>query len=306
MDVEQQREALKKLYDMNLESSEYIESGVSHKNYIVATDKGKFVLKLIAKSNLEINPEVESAYLDYLQDQDFPVNRPLKEKGEYFLDYGDFLIALFPYIKHASDQVTAENIAEVGDVVGRLNTLEIPAHLHPRSKRMNIWKQFVEEATEKGLVDDFLKVFNPLRKRIEEANLPQAIIHADIWTGNLLFDDKNHLVGIIDWESVDIQHRLFEITIVAVGCCYKDEKLDIAMYKKFIDAYDKEAQLTDLEKKMLYDYLCFTILYCVAWRYVKFNIRKLDEKLIDFYKPMFQRYYDLREYGQKTFEQNIF
>ena len=304
MEINKQKQVLKTFYNLKLIDSSEIKMGVSNMNYKIIADKGTYVLKRMNKNKKEDELKEELNYLNYLSDSKIPVVLPIKtEKGD-FIPYESFILALYPFINHKTDQVSIENIGEVGKIIGKVNKLPIN-DLKPRPSNRFIWKELVEKSADKELVEWFLKEFQPYNEKFSELDLPTSIIHGDIWTGNVLFDKDNQLICVLDWESVDIHHRLFELGIVVIGCCYINEKLDLNIFNEFLRTYSKEIQLTDLEKEMFFDYLCYVTLWGISWRYVKFNIRKIDERFYDYHLLLLERYKNLKSLDRDKFYEQI-
>lgn len=305
MHPDEQKKFLKAIYNIDLLDTSEITSGISHINYKVKTDKGVYVLKKMNRNNKQDEIHEELNYLKYMFESGIPVILPVKTEQGYFIPYGEHLMLLYEFIDHKTDQATYDNIGQYGKIVGKINSLPIASHLKPRPTRRQIWKEFVEKSDEKELVSKFLKKFMPYHEMFSNIELPTSIIHADIWSGNILSDYDDDVKCVLDWESVDIYHRLFELSIVIIGCCYVDEQLNFDMFNQFIKNYQREVELTDTEKNLLYDYLGYSILWCVAWRYVMFNMRKIDKRFYDFHIPMYERFESLESMGRKNFYEKI-
>lgn len=65
-----------------------------------------------------------------------------------------------------------------------------------------------------------------------------GIIHSDINTFNILFD-KGKIKGILDFENYNFTSRIFDIGYTIKMTCFKNNKIDFKLTKKFLKEYSK-------------------------------------------------------------------
>jgi homoserine kinase type II len=78
-------------------------------------------------------------------------------------------------------------------------------------------------------------------------NLPQGIIHADLFHDNAMFD-QGHISGIIDWYFAGRDAYALDIAIALNDWCVDaDGRLDRALVSEFVAAYQSQRPLSPIE-----------------------------------------------------------
>ena len=88
-----------------------------------------------------------------------------------------------------------------------------------------------------------------LRRQPLGLNLPQGIVHADLFRDNMMFK-RYALTGIIDFYLSCSDYLLYDLAIAVNDWCSDDEgNLDTELYAALIEAYRMERQFHDCEFK---------------------------------------------------------
>ena len=292
------REVLKKFYAIESNDISRLPHGHTNHNFLV-TAKNLYIIKALNPQYEEEMIYKEIDFLKYLKKHEFPLVMALKNnKGTHLVNYKKRFFVVYPYFEHDLNGVTFENAEDVGALYGRLHNIPVPNHLSPRPDRRMIWKELLE-SKDKAIVDFFKKEFLVLEEKISHKKLPKSIIHADAWAPNFL--TKNNSTVFLDWESVDIHHRLLDLACAARGICYEEEEFDYDLYNTFLRGYTSEVQLTQTEKDTLYEYILYYLLWATSWRYVMFEIRKERKDIYVSYTDHKKKYESLRALGKEAF-----
>ncbi len=80
------------------------------------------------------------------------------------------------------------------------------------------------------------------------ANLPQGVIHADLFKDNVLFVD-NRLSGMLDFHSACNSTLLFDIAITANDWCYESGDINPCKLAALLSGYESLRPLEQQEKQ---------------------------------------------------------
>lgn len=127
--------------------------------------------------------------------------------------------------------------------------------------------------------------------------LPQGLNHADLHGDNVLFKE-NKVSGILDFDDRFYGNILSDVgSGIAFWCI--DDKIDFEKCRFFIQAYQKERVLSQIEKEFLYEQTqMFMLVHLMYWLWDKNNWK-------DDIKP-FKVLYNLKKITKEEFMKNIF
>ena len=104
------------------------------------------------------------------------------------------------------------------------------------------------------LVSNKKYILTIYEKRVKEKDLPQGIIHADLFSDNVFFKD-NKFNGIIDFYFSCNDFYAFEIAICFNALCFDGSKdnlsFNVTKARSFINGYSQLRKLSDGEKKSI-------------------------------------------------------
>jgi homoserine kinase type II len=82
-------------------------------------------------------------------------------------------------------------------------------------------------------------------------NLPQGVIHADLFPDNVFFLDE-HVSGIIDFTFACNDMLAYDVAICLNAWCFEsDYSFNVTKARAFLGGYGRERQLTDAEQDAL-------------------------------------------------------
>lgn len=221
-----------------------VSAGIENTNYFVTTTEGEFVLTLFESTPYQHLPY----FLDlmaFLAEHGVPSAHPLADKqGRYLTALCGKPAALVRRLK-GSDvrEPGAAHCAALGKALGHMHRVGIPFSGRRDNDRGPAWR----ESTARKV----LPCLNPedaalLREelRYQKQNpckeLPQGVIHADLFRDNALFVGSE-LTGIIDFYYACNDALLYDVAVtVNDWCSDASGALDAPRLGHLLDAYVRE------------------------------------------------------------------
>ena len=239
-----------------------IQQGIENTNYLVNTDKGKYILTIYEKRVEEKDLPFFMGLMRNLFDAKFPSPEPIINKnGNYITKIFEKKAAVVSFLDGSAKKILSpDNCYEVGIQTARMH--KITKQLNVKRKNIlsiNSWREIY-----KNVEEDCIKIHPNLTKIVEKnldeiennwpKNIPSGIIHADLFPDNIFFR-SNKLTGIIDFYFSCYDFYAFEIAICINALCFEGQKeklsFNVTKAKKFIDGYSSVRLLSEEEKKSL-------------------------------------------------------
>ena len=235
-------------------SFEGIEDGINNTNYFITTTQGSFVLTLFETLSIDKLTHVVKL-LSYLAEHNFPCPSPHPDRQANVLCHlNNKPAAVFKRLSGLA--TTAPSIAQCRKIGLQLANLHrcTKNYVFPvkNSNDLNGCKTLLNKiasrlsATDRDLINDeliFQAANNP-------DNLPQGVIHADLFRDNVLFVD-NKISGILDFYDACTGPLLFDIAITSNDWCCDDGKINHEKFAALLSAYESLRPLEQLEKQYL-------------------------------------------------------
>ena len=229
-------------------SSEEIKEGIENTNYLIKTEKGKFILTLYEKRVEEKDLPFFIGLMKNLYNKKFPCPEPIINKnGNYISEISGKKAAVVSFLNGISKKkLTPSDCYEVGYKTGELHSITEHLTLKRKNKlSISSWKNIYNNVKK-----DCSKIHPNLSKTIEKnlnqiekkwpKNIPSGIIHADLFPDNIFFKDKK-VSGIIDYYFSCHDFYAFEIAICLNALCFEGQNenlsFNVTKAKKFIDGY---------------------------------------------------------------------
>ena len=239
-----------------------IQEGIENTNYLIQTDKGKFILTVYEKRVREKDLPFFMGLMKNLFDENFPCPKPIINKnGSYITEVAKKKAAVISFLDGFSKkELTPDNCHTVGVQTAKLHMITRNLKVKRENRlSVNSWRKFY-----KNVQNDCFKIYPNLAKiikiNLEEIeknwpkNIPSGIIHADLFPDNIFFKG-NKLTGIIDFYFSCYDFYAFEIAICLNALCFEGQKenlsFNVTKAKKFVDGYSSVRKLLEEEKKSL-------------------------------------------------------
>ena len=243
----------------NFKDYKGITEGVENTNYFIKTSQQDYILTIYEKRVDENDLPFFIKLLSSLSDNRFPCPKPIANKNnEKINKIKNKNAALVTFLNGQSkNKITSEECFEIG---------KITAQLHEITKKFNIsrknnlsiesWQNIFEKIVKQKIdLDETIikktKSYLNFLKDKWPKNLPQGIIHADLFPDNIFFT-KNKVSGIIDFYFACNDFFAYEIAICLNSICFDNNStFNMTKAKNLIDGYSSIRALGEDEKKYL-------------------------------------------------------
>lgn len=276
-----------KEYDLVVYSFEGIPEGILNSNYLLNTDRGRFILRVL-EGNRSFESEKEE--LDFLLELNkiIPCTIPCETKfGETLIRYNNKLMSLFYYIDGEKiEEITTDYLKEIGILLGKLHKFSENKVISRKTridenyyfKKLNLSSVNIPKAD----IDEISKLYNKLSK-IDFTSLPKGIIHNDIFPDNVFVKDGK-IVGILDFNDATTAPFIFDIGIV-INFWIRIKRFDSIQEREcikiFLDAYESIRKLTSKERELLDMGILKMALAFILVRIDRLIVRKEENALIE-------------------------
>lgn len=229
-----------------------IASGITNTNYFVTTTTGRYVLTLFEKNSVDELPY----FLDlmgHLAEHEIPCPAPIKmHDGKTLSILNGKPAALVSCLRGKSLELpSTKHCTEIGLVLARMHLAGTSFDLDMRNPRGAEWRSQTAAAVLPMMNEDmraFLQVELKQQAEFVFGDLPQGVIHADLFRDNVLFDG-GELGGLIDFYYACNDALLYDLAIAVNDWCFEsDGCLDTARMDALLNAYQSVRVLTDAEK----------------------------------------------------------
>jgi homoserine kinase type II len=245
-----------------LKSFKGIQEGIENTNYYLLVEEKKYILTIYEK---RVNPEdlpFFSELMTGLDNKNYKCPVPIiNNKNVTISDYKGKKLMIVSFLEGKAKQIlTPNDCKQVGIEVARMHEIT-KAFKIKRSNNLSVksWRNLFN-----SIKDQCTKINKDLPKLIEtnlndvEKNwpkgLPSGIIHADLFSDNIFFQNEK-FSGIIDFYFSCNDFYSFEIAICFNALCFDGQKnnlsFNVTKAKKFIDGYSAIRKLSNEEKKSI-------------------------------------------------------
>jgi len=245
-----------------LKSFKGIKEGIENTNYYLLVEKKKYILTIYEK---RVNPEdlpFFSELMTGLNNKDYKCPVPIiNNKNKTILEYKGKKLMIVSFLEGKSKQVlTPNDCKQVGVQVARMHQITKDFKIN-RNNNLSVksWRSIFN-----SIKDQCAKINKDLPKLIETnlidveknwpKNLPSGIIHADLFSDNIFFQNEK-FSGIIDFYFSCNDFYSFEIAICFNALCFDGQKnnlsFNVTKAKNFIDGYSTIRKLLDEEKESI-------------------------------------------------------
>ena len=242
-----------------LNSFKGIQEGIENTNYFLLVDNKKYILTIYEKRVKSEDLPFFSELMTSLNKANVRCPIPIVNKQKKSItDYNGKKLMIVTYLEGRAKKIlTPQNCKSVGIEVAKMH--EITKNFKIKRKNnlsINSWRKLFSSVKK-----ECSKIHQDLPKLIEsnlndvEKNwphdLPKGIIHADLFSDNIFFNN-NEFSGLIDFYFSCEDFYAFEIAICFNALCFdgvpKNLSFNVTKAKNFIDGYNSIRKLTDDEK----------------------------------------------------------
>mgnify|MGYP001207205892 CR=1 FL=1 len=237
-----------------------IEEGIENTNYIIVVDNTKYILTIFEKRVKEQDLPFFCELVLNLNKLGFKCPRPLiNSKNSPISDFKNKKLTILTFIDGKSKNfLDPEDCKLIGIEAARLHKFTSKIKIK-RKNALSVmsWRKMFENIKENcsRIHKDLPKLIESNLVDIEKnwpVDLPEGIIHADLFSDNIIFKN-NKVNGIIDFTFSCNDFYAFEIAICFNALCFEGLKnnlsFNVTKAKNFVDGYKSVRDLSDSEKE---------------------------------------------------------
>ncbi|MEO0726487.1 MAG: phosphotransferase [Bacteroidota bacterium] len=252
--------------------SSILEGGSQNTNYLLQTDKGKFVLSIIEQRRRK---EVKNLVrlLRHLRKHNFVTSKVVAStSGKYVTKYVGKPIIIKKFIKGEIIQDFPPLLMErLGATLARLHKVPSPAYLPENLDfGMEHFSQVASYAPGSAFhhwLQEQTAYFQPFLS----PDLPKAIVHGDVFDNNVIVKPRKGRVVIMDFEEAAHYYRAFDIGMTIIGVCLEGQEINIGKVHQLLTGYQSELALTVAERSSLQAFVVYAATAMSFWRHRQFN-----------------------------------
>ena len=232
-----------------------ISSGVTNSNYLIQMVHSNYILTIFEHNNIEELP----FYIDlmtYLAKENFLCPRPIENKNGQALGLLKEKPALMVSFLDGKEKAirSPKSCYLVGQYLAKLHLIANNFSQLNKNTRGLDWMSDMYLNLKKYLsLEDqgILELEINYHKEMDKVELPEGIIHGDLFKDNVLFlNDK--VSGFIDFYYACNEKFIYDIAIAINDWCIdQDGQINKSMFLEFIKGYRSERKLTDNEQEYL-------------------------------------------------------
>jgi len=254
--TKEELEQLLNHYDIgNFIDIEGINEGITNSNFYLTTSKDKYILTIFEEPNL--NLEYAIGLMDLLSNNKIPCPVPIKTKDKKRIKIvKNKPISIFTLLpgKTITKKIPSKKMCgQIGEALAKIHLFSQDYKEFDIGLRNGDWFNKISKKLEPVLDVSEKDLIN---KEIENQiycvnkNLPEGIIHSDLFRDNAMFIDEN-LTGVIDFYYACNSYYLYDIAIVVNDWCLNDDMtINIDKQNELIKSYNKNRKIVDSEIEM--------------------------------------------------------
>tara|TARA_B100000686_G_scaffold284464_1_gene308027 strand:- start:360 stop:1310 length:951 start_codon:yes stop_codon:yes gene_type:complete len=204
-----------------------ISSGIENTNYLVTTSYGKYILTLFEKLSSSELPYYLNLMV-HLSDHNIPCPIPIADlQNNLFGSLNNKPASLVTYLPGRQiEDPTPEQCTYVGKLLANIHLSALSFKENMSNMRGSKWREIIVPNLIPLLPSDeakFLQQELEFQSLQRFENLPQGVIHADLFRDNVLFNN-NSIGGVIDFYFACNDVLLYDLAIVANDWCMNKNK----------------------------------------------------------------------------------
>ena len=243
----------------NFKDYKGITEGVENTNYLIKTSEQDYILTIYEKRVDENDLPFFIKLLSYLSENKFPCPKPIANKNNEKINrIKNKNAALVTFLNGQSkNKITSEECFEIGKITAQLHEITKKFDIN-RKNNLSIenWESVFEKIIkqkidlDESIIKKTKNYLNFLKDKWPK-NLPQGIIHGDLFPDNIFFTN-NKVSGIIDFYFACNDFFAYEIAICINSLCFDNNStFNMTKAKNLIDGYTSIRTLSEDEKKYL-------------------------------------------------------
>ncbi|WP_407178252.1 homoserine kinase [Bradyrhizobium sp. STM 3562] len=248
-------------YDLgDLLSYKGIAEGVENSNFLLHTSKGSFILTLYEKRVARGDLPFFLGLMTHLAAHGINCPQPVTNRGgEALSELAGRPAAIITFLEGIwPRKPNASHCAGVGQALAKMHLAGRDFAIS-RANALSVagWRPLFDAAkaradeVQPGLRDFLSAELDFLDSGVWPSNLPEGVIHADLFPDNAFFLG-DQLSGIIDFTFACNDILAYDVAICLNAWCFEaDHSFNVTKARAFLSAYGRERKLTDAEQDAL-------------------------------------------------------
>jgi homoserine kinase type II len=248
-------------YDIGeLLSYKGIAEGVENSNFLLHTSAGYFILTLYEKRVAKGDLPFFLGLMAHLASHGISCPQPIKNKsGETLSELADRPAAIINFLEGIwPRKPNAVHCAGVGQALAKMHLAGLDFSMS-RANALSVsgWRPLFDaaaagaDALQHGLRAFIGAELDYLEGNVWPKNLPQGVIHADLFPDNVFFLGEE-VSGIIDFTFACTDMLAYDVAICLNAWCFEsDYSFNVTKARAFLGAYNRERPLSEAEQNAL-------------------------------------------------------
>lgn len=257
-----------------------LSGGSENTNYIITTAHQAYVLTICEQKSIESASQLANL-LVYLNANGFATSQVIPTIDEQLTSsFKNKPVLLKNYLRGTIQKnLSPELLHTIGQQLAQLHQLPIPASL-PTSvafgiDQFDLIRRYAEGSTFHRWLENMEQYIRPYL--IDQ--LPQALIHSDLFFNNIIVHPDKQRATIMDFEEACLYFRVFDIGMTIVGTCCESSTLDSKKTASLLRGYQEVIPLLPIEKTALQTHAVYAATATAFWRHKNFNyVHVIPEK----------------------------
>src|ERR1700726_270587 len=248
-------------YDIGeLLSYKGIAEGVENSNFLLHTAAGHFILTLYEKRVAKGDLPFFLGLMTHLASNGINCPKRVKNRGgEPWTTLAGRPAAIINFLEGIwPRKPNATHCAGVGEALAKMH-LAGSNFTMSRANALSVsgWRPLFEQAASRadevrhGLRDFLAAELDYLEGDVWPKNLPQGVIHADLFPDNVFFLDER-VSGLIDFTFACTDMLAYDVAICLNAWCFESDcSFNVTKARAFLGAYGRERPLSEAEQNAL-------------------------------------------------------
>ena len=218
-----------------------IKDGIENTNYLIVTNKGRFILTIFENRVKNSNLPFFLKLMEHSKKLGVKCPEPLKDKkGNLINSLKSKKFSIFTFLDgNSKKKWDSETCFKVGKTLATFHKVNKSFKLKIKNDfSITYWKKlFLILKNKKILKNNFLKNELEYIKKNWPKNLPSGIIHADLFPDNVFFKKKN-ISGILDFYFSCHDFLIYDIAILINAWCFTNGNFKKKKFYSLISGYE--------------------------------------------------------------------
>jgi len=250
-------------YQINkVEKFKGIKKGIENTNYLLKTKQNKFILTIFEKRVKKKDLPFFMNLMEKLNHKKIICPKPLRtKKGTHITNIKTKSACIVTFLEGKDKTIlNNKNCFDVGKNIAKFHKVTSKLKLYRQNSmsihRLNDLLKTIKFKSNQ-ITPNLKNTLNLCLKDIKNKwpkNLPQGIIHGDLFIDNIFFN-KNKFSGFIDFYFSSNDYLIYEIAICINALCFDKKKNKFVMnsskIKNLINGYESIRTLSKKEKDAL-------------------------------------------------------